>query len=430
VEELLQPDDRRGGPGLTGDSAEPREAVIQRVNAEAFVLTPATRGAVESAFSDRRLSRMRLSVHEGGIAAASTHYAEVSTPDLLMVESGASTQDELTAALEKLAEVCQPETRVVVLGAVNDVFLYRNLKRQGISEYLPVPLDPKALAETVFMLFAEPGAEKMGRLISVIGACGGAGASQLAHNVAFQLARIFDAETALIDLDLAFGTVSLNFNLESPQHVAAVLSEPERIDDTLLQRFMAKYGDNLYLLTAPAGSIPSSDVSAQAVETLLNVTRRHTNFVVADLPTYWSGWTQAVLNMSDEVVIVSPPRLAALRNTKRMVELLNPKRVNDTPVRVVLNRAGANVKTELTSKDFVTGLGFECTVVINNDPAVFELAANNGQMIGEGKSAQKVVDAIARVAVAVSARSPQKPKRKGLVDMFRVSSPKKAAAAG
>jgi pilus assembly protein CpaE len=328
-----------------------------------------------------------------------------------------------------LSEVCQPESRVIVLGAVNDVFLYRTLKRQGISEYLPVPLDAKALAETVFALYAEPGAEKLGRFVSFMGACGGAGASQLAHNVAFQLARIFDAETALLDFDIGFGTVALDFNLESPQHMAAVLAEPERIDDTILQRFMAKYGENLYLLTGPGGLAPSSDVAVPAAESLINTMRRAASFIVADLPTYWTSWTQAILNMSDEIVIVAPPRLTALRNAKRMAELLNAKRVNDTPVRIVLNHVGAHAKTELTAKDFATGIGQVPLAVFNHDPSVFELAANNGQMIGEGKAAPKVVDAVVRLAVAVSNRSPQKPKRKGLAGMFRLGAPKKAAAA-
>ena len=393
------------------------------------MLGSTTRGAVENAFADRRLARARLVVHEGGINGAADHYAETPTPDLLIVESDDKTQEQLLSALERLSEVCQPETRVMVLGAANDVFLYRTLKRQGVSEYLPVPLDAKALADSVFALYAEPGAEKLGRLISVIGACGGVGASQLAHNVAFQLARIFDAETALLDFDLAFGTVALDFNLESPQHMAAVLAEPERIDDTLLTRFMAKYGDNLYLLTGPGGIVPSGDIPIPAAEALLHVARRNTSFVVADLPSSWTGWTQAVLNVSDEVVLVVPPRLSALRNAKQMADFLNQKRVSDSPVRIVLNRVGAHAKTELTVKDFVTGIGQEPLATIAYDPSVFELAANNGQMIGEGKAAQKLVDAIAGLAVAVSGRTPQKPKRKGLAEMFRIGGAKKAVAA-
>jgi pilus assembly protein CpaE len=373
--------------------------------------------------------RTRLEIKDGGIGAAAMHYVEASTPELLIVESGAHTQDELIAALEKLSEVCQPETRVVVLGAVNDVSLYRTLKRQGVSEYLPVPVDAKALAETVFGLYAEPGAEKLGRLISFMGACGGAGASQLAHNVAFQLARIFDAETALLDFDLAFGTVALDFNLESPQHMAAVLAEPERLDDTLLQRFMAKYGENLYLLTGPGGLAPSGDIGVPAAESLLNAARRNTNFVVADLPNSWTGWTQAILNMSDEVVIVAPPRLTALRNAKRMAELLNARRVNDTPARIVMNRVGSHAKTELTVKDFATGIGQTPLAAFNYDPGVFELASNNGQMIGEGKAAQKVVDAVVRLTVALSGRSPQKRKRKRLAEIFSLGAAKKTAAA-
>jgi pilus assembly protein CpaE len=368
-------------------------------------------------------------VSEGGIRGAAGHFADQPTPGLLIVESDERSEDGLMASLEALSEVCQPETKVIVLGALNDVIVYRNLKRQGISEYLPVPLDAKAIVETVVGLFVEPGAEKLGRLVSFMGTSGGAGTSQLSHNVAFQLSRLFDAETAVVDLDLAYGTVGLDFNLDSPQSAAAVLAEPDRIDDAIVQRSMAKYNDNLHILTGPQNLVATADVNPAAAEKLLQVVRRNATFVVADLPSYWSAWTQHVLSLSDEVVLVATPRLSSLRNAKRIAEVLNAKRVNDAPVKIVLTRVGANAKTELTSKDFVTAVGQEPSMVIPYDPGVFELAANNGQMIGEGKSGGKVADLIEKFAVSVSGRTPVKPKRRGFAQIFRFpSSPKKAAA--
>ena len=403
---------------------------ILRLNAEAFVSGAESRRAVEAAFAERRLSRARLGVFEGGIDAAVARFGETSTPELLLVESAAATQQELTAGLEQLSEVCQPETRVIVLGPWNDVLLYRALKRQGVSEYLPLPSTPGAISEAVLALFADPSTGKLGRLISFIGAAGGCGTSQLAHNFAFRLAKRLDTNTALVDLDVAFGTGALEFNLESPQDVSALLAEPGRIDDTLLDRFMAKYGENLYVLTGSPALTSPRDLPLEAVEMLVNAARRNTGFVVLDVPKCWVPATQAVLQMSDEVVVVAPPTLAGLRNAKHLVEALNPTRINEAPVRLVLNRVGQHAKTELAVKDFVAGVGQEPAAVIGYDPAIFALALNNGQMIGEGKAAQKVIDVVDRLAISLSGRPPQKKTSKGLAGIFRLSGSRKPALAG
>ena len=96
----------------------------------------------------------------------------------------------------------------------------------------------------------------------------GAGTSQLSHNVAYQLSRLFDAETAVVDLDLAYGTVGLDFNLDSPQSAAAVLGEPDRIDDAIVQRSMAKYNDNLHILTGPQSLVATAATTGNPRERL------------------------------------------------------------------------------------------------------------------------------------------------------------------
>ena len=391
--------------------------IIQRVNVEAFPLGDETAKAIEAAFADRRLMRARLAMHRGGIAGAVQHYADSATPDVLIVESR-DDENQIFSALEALAGVCQADTNVVLVGIHNDVHLYRALKRQGLHEYLPSPLEPRLLSESLAELCSDEGKVKTGRLISFIGAAGGVGSSQLAHNTAFHLARLFDAETSVLDLDLAFGTVALDFNTESPQHIASVLAEPDRIDDSLVHRVMAKYSENLYLLTAPPQIGAMSDVQPAAVEALLKSVRRNTAFVVADLPSTWTGWVQHLLTLSDEIVVTATPRLHALRNAKQLADLLNPRRPNDSPVRVILNKVGASAKTELTTKDFVTALGAPPVLAVPYDPGVFDAAANNGKMIGEVAKAPKAVDLLEQLATMVSARQPAKVDRKGIATIL------------
>ena len=375
---------------------------MQRVKVEAFLEADDTASALEGALADPRLSRARLAMRSGGIPGAIEHYAATATPDILVLECR-EPGEALTAALDRLATVCQPATKVVVLGAANDVVLYRTLRRQGVSEYLPLPAEAGVLGDTLAgLVSAEDGAS--GRLISFIGASGGVGSSQIAHHTGFQLSRLFDSDTAVIDLDLGFGTVGLDFNIESAQSVAALLAEPERLDESLMQRLMARHGDNLYLLTAAPTLAAASQPRLEAVETLLAAVRRNAAFTVADLPCVWLPWVEGVLGMSDEIVITVTPRLAALRNARQIIEAVGARRLGDMPIRVVVNHVGAHPRTELAAKDFVTALERAPTLLLPHDPTAFETASNNGQIIGEAVRSAKLAELFERLALVVSGR--------------------------
>jgi pilus assembly protein CpaE len=380
-------------------------------------LSDETGQAVEAAVADRRLARAKLNLRGGGIPAAVEHYADTPTPEILVVETTES-GGELMAALDALAGICQPTTKVIILGARNDVALYRMLRRQGISEYLPTPLQSKHLSETLVALSSSEVEANAGKLISFIGAGGGVGSSQVAHNAAFHLARIFDAETAVLDFDLGFGTVGLDFNVESPQNMGSVLADPDRIDPSMLQRLMAKHGENLYLLTAPSGLDKAGEVAPVAAETLLTSVRRTAAFVVADLPCVWLPWVQHVLDLSDEIVVTAAPRLHSLRHAKQIIDWVTPKRPNDAPVRVLLNRVGAHPKTELSTRDFVSALGRAPTMVLPNDPAVFEAAANDGAIIGDGIRSPKLVELFEELTLLLGGRKPAVKRRGGLAELL------------
>ncbi|MGQ0663784.1 MAG: AAA family ATPase [Pseudomonadota bacterium] len=368
------------------------------------------KSALEGVLGDRRLIKLQTSVVMGGAAAAVKHYTENPGAALVLVETHEDAEP-LFAALDELAQVCVEGTRVVIIGKHNDVQLYRALVRRGVSEYIPMPVAPDAFLETLAALIADAGAQKQGRLIVFFGAAGGAGSSTVAHNVAWSLARLFKEDTALLDLDLPFGTVALDFNVESQQNVALALSQSQRLDDTILERFMAKHGDNLLLFTAPATLANSSDVDPAALESVLAVVRRNAPFVALDLPRYWSAWTQKALEQADEIVVTALPTLACLRDAKNFNDALTPKRTHDAPIRLVLNRVGAHAKTEMPAKEFETAMGRPPAAIIPNDGAAFGAAANNGQVLGEAAKNHKTVAIFDALATALSARKPAAAKR-------------------
>jgi len=355
---------------------------------------------------------------------AIAHYGQNATPNIVIIEASSDGGD-LVKNIDSLAEVCDPGTQVIVLGTINDVQLYRSLIQQGVADYLVAPFTSKQIFETVMAISTDPAEPTLGRVIACIGANGGAGSSTIAHNVAWCLTRLFDDDVAVIDLDLAFGTLGLAFNLESQQGIQDALAHPERLDEVLLERFMARHDDHILLLTSPASLDADADIDVESFDVLLNLVRRTAPFLVLDLPHQWTGWCRHVLTVSDEIVLTSTMDLAALRDAKGMFDALSNRRQNDAPVRLVLNHQGAYRKTQLTIKDFEGAIGAAPTLVVPHDPALFGAASNNGQMLGAVSERHKVVEGLKSLAQTVSGRDAPK-KAKGELFSFLKKKPAKA----
>ena len=383
--------------------AAPHERPVPRISIHAFCEFPDTGAALQRAAADRRLAKANLSVELGGIAAAIEHFAGQVTPNLLIVETRDS-GPQVLHDLDALAEVCDPTTKVVVVGRVNDVELYRDLMRRGASEYLVAPLDPLHLIEVIAGLYSDPQGQPIGRVIAFVGARGGVGSSTLCHNVGWCIAEEQHIATTILDLDLPFGTLGLDFNDEVGQSVADALTAPERLDEVLLERLLIRRGDYLSLFMAPATLEREYAAGLEAYEAVLDAVRRTTPCVVVDLPHSWEPWVKATLIGADDVVMVATPDLASLRNAKNIMELLRHNRPNDTAPKLVLNLVGQPKRPEIPLKDFSETLGVEPSLVLGFEPFLFGQAANNGQMLGELGQKSPTLDGVRRLAGVITGR--------------------------
>ncbi|MBN9570939.1 MAG: AAA family ATPase [Alphaproteobacteria bacterium] len=409
--EKATPENGRGD-GEAAFGAAPHERPVPRISIHAFCEFPDSGTALQRAGTDRRLSKAHLTVELGGLEAAIEHYRGQVTPNLLIVETRLQ-GDEALAELDRLAEVCDPETKVVVVGRVNDVELYRELMRRGASEYLVAPLDPLRLISVISGLYLNPQAAPIGRVVSFIGARGGAGSSTLAHNVGWSVAEFLHINTTIVDLDLAFGTMGLNFNEETGQSVADALTAPERLDDVLLDRLLLKSGDHLSLFTAPAALEREFDIQPQAYEAVIDAVRQSTPCVILDLPRQWSRWVKDVLLASDDIVVVATPDLAGLRTAKSLCDLLKQQRPNDAPPKLVLNQVGQPKRPEIPARDFAESAGQAPSLVLPYEPQLFGTAANNGQMLIEVQPKSPVSEGVRRLAELVTGRTVSSEAQKG-----------------
>jgi pilus assembly protein CpaE len=388
-------------------------APAPRVSVQAFCETVETAAAVQAAGEDRRLGKAHLKIQMGGMAAAIEAYKAAPTPNVIILEADA--RGDILAGLDQLATVCDPGTRVVVIGRVNDVTLYRELVRRGVSDYVIAPVNALDVVRSICNLFSAPEAKSIGRVIAVVGAKGGVGASTISHNVAWAIARDLAMDSVVADLDLAFGTAGLDYNQDPPQGIADAVFSPDRVDTAFIDRLLSKCTDHLSLLAAPATLDKVYDFGADAFDAIFDTLRTSMPCIVLDVPHQWSGWTKRALISADDILVVAAPDLASLRNTKNLIDLLKAARPNDRAPLYCLNQVGIPKRPEISATEFAKAIETQPIAAIPFDPQMFGSAANNGQMIAEISASHRTTEMFLQMAQRLTGRSETKKPRGSLL---------------
>ncbi|WP_213775555.1 AAA family ATPase [Bradyrhizobium sp. dw_78] len=388
-------------------------APAPRVSVQAFCETETTASVVRSAGEDRRLAKAHLSVHMGGMAAAIDAYHKAPTPNVIVLETEGDS--DILVGLDELATVCDPGTRVVVIGSASDITPYRELVRRGVNDYVVGPVEAIDVVRSICSLFSASEAIMAGRVIAVVGAKGGVGASTVAHNMAWAIARDLAMDSVVIDLDLAFGTAGLNYNQDPLQGIANAVFSPDRLDTAVVDRLLAKCTDHLSLLAAPASLERVYDFGAEAFDAIFDTLRMTTPCIVLDVPHQWSGWTKRALVGADDILIVAEPDLANLRNAKNMLHMLKSARPNDRVPLYCLNQVGMPKRPEIDARGFAKTVESQPIASISFDSKMFGTAANNGQMIAEISANHRTAKTFLQMARRLTGRGEPKKQQRSLL---------------
>jgi pilus assembly protein CpaE len=411
-----------GGEDQMDDAARPADLdnvrPLPRISVHAFCETEAMLRTMERCGQDRRMAKVSLRISSASIAAAANMFASAPTPNLIILETSTEPR-ALMEELAPLAEVCDPSTKVVIIGRYNDIPLYRDLIRNGISEYMVGPVGMAEVLGAMSAIFVDPEAEPLGRSIAFIGAKGGCGSSTIAHNCAWDISNLFATEVILADLDLPYGTANIDFDQDPPQGISEAVYAPERLDEVFLDRLLTKCSDHLSLLAAPSMLDRAYDLDRNSFQPILDVLQRSAPVTVLDVPHAWSEWTRMLLSEVDEVIITAVPDLANLRNAKNMFDALKKLRPNDKVPHLILNQVGLPKRPEITPDDFCDPLEITPIAVIPFDAQLFGTAANSGRMIAEMDRKAPAAETFSQIAHIVTGRaSVKKPKKAGLGKML------------
>jgi pilus assembly protein CpaE len=413
---MIRYQEKAGDPESPAAAASQDEfiAPAPRVSVQAFCETVETASIIQGSAEDRRLAKAHLRMQMGGIAAALEAYRTSPTPNVVIIESE-NHGNGILAGLDSLADVCDAGTRVIVIGKHNDVLLYRELIRRGVSDYLIAPIAAIDVVRAICNLFNAPDAKPVGKILAVVGAKGGVGSSTIAHNIAWAAAREMQLDSVIADLDLPFGTAGLDYNQDPTQGIADAVFSPDRVDTAFVDRLLSKCTDHLSLLAAPATLDRVYDFGAEAFDPIFDVLRVAVPYVVLDVPHQWTAWTRRALIGADDILIIASPDLANLRNTKSMVDLLRNSRPNDRRPLYALNMVGVPKRPEIKPADFAKAIEDEPMAVIPFEPQMFGTAANNGQMISEIAASHRVSETFRSLAQVLTGRGDAKRPRAGLL---------------
>lgn len=389
---------------------------IPHIKIDVFRETDAFAETWERASRDRRMISTSTTLYPDGFLGAIRKYTVEQTPNLIIVETD-STEDILEFQTDSLAEVCDAGTELIVVGHRNDIALYQKLLAMGVSNYIVYPVTISSIIAAINEVYREPERTRIGRVHAIVGSKGGVGSSTVAQNLAHEMAEGNQSEVLLIDMDLCFGTASLNLDVEANQGLRELIEQSDRVDGAMLDRVLVKRGANLNLLGAVPALVNEPDPAPDCIEKILNVAAMHVPNVVLDLPHAWNAWIQRALVAADRVVIVSTPELCALRNAASMMNELKGMRPNDAAPRLVLNQTRLPGRPEITAREIDKILEISPSMELPYDGKAIGRALSSGKMLRDVGSRRPIAKRIKALSETLSKRALAKtPKKKrGLI---------------
>jgi pilus assembly protein CpaE len=359
-------------------------------------------------------------INKGGLRNAVQSLSVSASPNILFVdlsESGDPLND-----INALAEVCEPGTVVIAAGEVNDVRLYRDLVASGIQDYLLKPFSPEQLRDAFSHAqailngpkFTEASVDRPHVMTAIVGARGGVGASTIAASLSWAISEKIQRSTALLDLDVHFGTGALALDLEPGRGLTDAIENPSRIDGLFIERAMVRASDKLSLLSSECPINQPLLTDGGAFYQLQEELRAAFECTVIDLPRTMLVQYPHLMNEVNSIIVVAELTLAGARDMIRILSWLKSNAPQST-VMTVLNRVGPGGTAEITRKEFETSIERKIDFVVPLDHKAMGQAAKLGKSVAEvGKGAKvgQALLAIAERATSVSSGDDDQPSAK------------------
>ena len=382
---------------------------------EAYVCDDETTQALVPVLNEREWAPSLIK--KGGIENAIRTLGTATSPKFLFVDLSKSTSP--MEDMNALAEVCEPGTMVIAIGKENDISLYRNLINSGVQEYLVKPVTTDQIRECILVAEntlrmsneaeVEVTEKATDKLVAIVGMRGGVGASTIASSCAWIIANEMNRKTAILDMDIYFGTDALTFDLEPGRGLCDALENPSRIDGLFIERAMIRQSENLSILGAEASLNDPTYTDPSAMSHLLTELKHNFNYVLMDLPRNMAAEYPLMLSEADEIILVSDLTLAAARDVIRFLALCKTV-APEKKITIVLNKVAGAGMVEVDKKDFEASIERPADWEIPFDPKLMVQVSRTGKPLPQAAKMSKIVKVLKEISVNIIGEKSEKAK--------------------
>ncbi len=285
-------------------------------------------------------------------------------PDIVIMDINMPDMDGIQATNEITKAV--PTAAVIMMSVQTDADYMRKAMQAGARQFLGKPIDPDELYSTIRSVFknyepirrqamaiqdmpmevrkakptsAEGGEIRAGHIIVVYSPQGGVGCTTIATNLAAGLMRK-GVKVLLIDADLQFGDVGVFLKLQSQSTLLDLVGKIEDLDTDFFDSVVATHESGLKVLLGPQRPEYAEEVESvpTAVARIIEKIANNYDFIVVDTSRKIDEQLLSLSDIAGKIILVATPTLAAVKNTRFVIDLF--ERLNYPPDKtmLVLNR--------------------------------------------------------------------------------------------
>ncbi len=361
-----------------------------------FALDEGTAATAQKLAADWRFARVGVQVTQGGIEAAIAAYSQTASPEVIIVETN-DISENFIALLGQLAGTCAEGTDAVIIGPMNDVHLYRSLVGMGVRDYLVRPVSETDFVNVIAKALVDKRGLAGARLVSVMGAKGGVGATTVAQLLAYSIAETHKQKTMLMDCAGSAGSLGIAYGIEPMASRTEVVRIGAAGTEDDVKRIIQSVSEHLSLIVCGGEPLLTDAPDADGFETLVNRIMQKYPVVVMDLSGATPSTQKRMLSRSAHIVTVTTPMLPSLRNCRTALNEIRHLRGGHNETDIVINMAGASSE-EVAAKDIKMALEREPGAVIPYAPKIFVAGETMGKPVGQNKAASDIMKSLGMIA--------------------------------
>ena len=278
-----------------------------------------TLAAVAAMAKDWRFARVTIRAIEGDVDSAVSNFAQEGSTELVIIQTE-DINDSFTERLGALSEHCDEDTAAIIIGPVNDVYLYRRLIEMGVSDYLVKPVTPEILTDVIAKALIERLGVSESTLMAFIGAKGGVGTSTVAQLSAWCAAEKMSQKTILLDAAGGWSPISVGTGFDPSATLFEVARAVEAQNEDALERVFFEATDRLNVLATGSDAMLDPSVSGAQYEAILDNLMAKYPVAIVDLSGADNAVKKAVLSRAHDIILVSEPTVSSLRFSRSLLK--------------------------------------------------------------------------------------------------------------